>query len=219
MKYVLLVIFSFLIILNESCTRLFLYSYGIRNPKIENEKSITKYLALNKLDTSNNFAFCDTAALNKFYGNNIGTPEIRFYDKSGFLMLYRNDKKCNAQNDSLIEFLSPENVVRIDSSENIFSYLNQVKTLSGNPVALDDFKNYDYYLIIYWAKWTGKVNSMKIPDWENNLAQKRNFKIKAIKLTTDYMNFWALDKNDMVKVYSPKVKTKDMKKERENKAL
>lgn len=219
MKYVLLVIFSFLIILNESCTKLILYSYGMRNPKIENTKSITKYLALNKLDTNNNFAFKDTATLNKFYRNNIGTPEIRFYDKNGFLMLYRDNRRCNGQNDSLITFLNPENVIKIDSSENIFNYLSQVRTLDGRPINPDEFKNYDYYLIMYWAKWLGKVNSIKMTDWESNLAKKRNFKVKTIKLTIDYMNFWALNKKDMVKIYSPKVKTKDMKKERENKAL
>lgn len=219
MKHVLRIVVLFVIILNESCTKLILYSYGMRNPKIENEKSITKYLALNKLDTNNNFALKDTATLNKFYQSNIGTPEIRFYDKNGYLMLYRDDKKCNGQNDSLITFLNPKNVVRIDSTENIFNYINQIKTLRGENVNVDEFKDYDYYLIMYWAKWLGKVNSIKMTDWEGNLSKKRDLRIKTIKLSTDYMNFWPLDKKDMVKVYSPKVKTKDRKKERENSAL
>jgi hypothetical protein len=106
-------------------------------------------------------------------------------------------------------------VVKVDSSEYIYNYLKSIRTLNGEPVNLKEFEGYDYYLIMYWAKWLGKVNSIKMIDWEANLKNKtKELNIKIIKVTTDYMDFWPLDKHDMIKVYSPKVKTKDKKKER-----
>jgi hypothetical protein len=142
-------------------------------------------------------------------------PEIQFFDKNGYLMIYRDEKRCNDQNDSLISFLDPKNIVKIDSSNNIHDYINQLRTLEGNVVSGDEFKNSDYYLIMYWAKWLGKVNSIKMRDWEKTISKKDNLKLKTIKVTTDYMDFWHVPKNEMVKVYSFRTKITDKKKERE----
>lgn len=201
-----------LVILLSSCTKIILYSYGVRNPKVENKKTILGYLESNKLSTEDNYCLKDTSSLNKFYLSKIGTPEIRFYDNNGYLMLYRDDKKCNGQNDSLISFLNPKNVIKIDSTNSLSTYLLELKKLDGQDINLNEFKNHDYYLIIYWAKWIGKTNKTKIEDWENSLAKKNNLKIKTIKVSTDYMNFWELDKKDMAKIYSRKTKTEGKKK-------
>jgi hypothetical protein len=192
----------------SGCTKLFLYSYGIRNPKIENEKSILEYLKENDLQTDNNFSLKDTSALYRFFDSKTGTPEIRFYDKNGYLMLYRDDKRCNAQNDSLISFLNPTNIIKIDSSQNIYSSLNELRTLSGEKLNSQEFQQYDFYLVTYWAKWAGKVNKTKIADWENSLKEKKDLRIKSIKVTTDYMDFWKVNKKDMFKIYSRKTKAK-----------
>jgi hypothetical protein len=188
-----------------------MYSYGIRNPKIENEKSILNYLKDNNLDLDNNFVLKDTAALYSFMKSGVGAPEILFYDKNGFLMRYKDDKKCNGQNDSLISFLDPKHIIGVDSSSNVYKYLDQVRTLDGKEVNVSEFKEKDYILIIYWAKWMGKMNKNKIVDWENSLTKRNNLKIKTIKLSTDYMGFWQIKKNDMFKIYSHTTKTQAIK--------
>ncbi|MCX6296963.1 MAG: hypothetical protein NTX97_13055 [Bacteroidetes bacterium] len=208
MKKITILFCSFLlIILHFGCTKIMFYQFGVRNPKVENKKSILDYLTANNLSTENSFCLQDTAALTKFYNRDIGTPEIRFYDRNGYLMLYRDNKKCNAQNDSLITFLNPKNVIKIDSTNNLSEYLKQIKTLDGKDINPDEFKGYDYYLIMYWAKWTGKVNKIKMEDWEKSIVNKNDPKIKTIKVTTDYMDFWPLEKSDMIKIYSHKTKT------------
>lgn len=181
--------------------------FGIRNPKIESQQSILDYLTSQQLSTANSYALKDTATLTKFCNSNIGTPEIRFYDKNGYLMLYRDNKKCNGQNDSLISFLDLKNVVNVDSSANIKEYISQLKTLDGKDVNPEDFKNYNYYLIMYWAKWCGDANKTKMEDWEKSLNKKNDPHIKTIKVTTDYMNFWKIDENKMMKIYDSETKT------------
>lgn len=211
-KYLFTSSFFLMILLFSNCTKTILYGYGVRNPKIETQQSITSYLISNKLFSENSYALKDTAALNKYFLSGIRSPEIQFYDKNGFLMLYRDDKKCNGQNDSLISFLDEMNVVKIDSSNNILEYITQLKTLDGKALNPEDFKYHDYYLVLYWAKWAGKVNKIKMIDWEESIKNKKNVKIKAIKVTSDYMNFWELDKKDMIKIYSRKTKIKGDKK-------
>ena len=83
---------------------------------------------------------------------------------------------------------------------------------NGEKIKLEEFENYDFYLIMYWAKWAGRVNKTKMLDWEDSINKKNNLNIKTIKVTTDYMNFWELDKKDMAKIYSRKTKIKDKKK-------
>jgi hypothetical protein len=212
MKRYLLVTILGCLLLICSCTKLIMYHYGIRNPKIESSKSILSYLAVNNLDTSNVYALKDTSQLNLFFKTNIGVPEIRFYDHNGYLMLYRDEKKCNGQNDSLISFLKPENVIKVDSSNNLFEYIKNLNTLSGVTVPRKDFYGKDFYLIMYWAKYLGKTNSVKMKDWENTLMDKKSLKIKTIKVTVDYMDFWSIDKKDMIKIYNPKSKVKESKK-------
>jgi hypothetical protein len=208
-KYIYAFALLAIFILQSGCTKILLYSFGVRNPKIENQKSLNQYLKRNKITTENSFCLKDTISFNKFYTEGIGIPEIRFYDSNGYLMLYRDEKKCNAQNDSLISFLNPSNVSKIDSSNNIKDYLKNIKMLNGKDIEQKHFENFDYYLIIYWAKWAGKVNKKKMVDWENSIKQKSGLKIMAIKVTTDYMNFWVLDKKDMIKIYSRKSKTEN----------
>lgn len=202
-----------LAILYSSCTKIILYSYGVRNPKIENKESITSYLISQQLSPEDCYSLKDTAALSNFIRSGVGSPEIRFYDKYGYLMQYRDDKKCNGQNDSLISFLNPKNIIKIDSSNTIQEYLLQLKTTDGKEINREDFENYDFYLIMYWAKWAGKVNKTKMSDWENSIKKKNDLKIKTIKVTTDYMDFWEIEKEDMAKVYSRKTKVKDKKKQ------
>ena len=211
MKPQLFLVFTSFILLS-GCTKIMLYQFGVRNPKVENKKQIEHYLKSNQLIDTNCYALKDTSMLNKFNNGNIGIPEIRFYDKNGYLMLYRDNKKCNAQNDSLISFLNPSNLIKIDSSNNLKIHLKELKTLDGQDLKQDEFNSYDYYLIMYWAKWTGKVNSNKMKSWESSLEEKNDLKIKTIKVTTDYMNFWELDKKDMAKVYSRKTKVKNKNK-------
>ena len=100
------------------CTKIMMYAYGVRNPKIENRQSIIDYAKENDMGTDNLYAFRDSAALAGFYSSKIGMPEINFYNKDGNLMKYRNEKICNAQDDELIRYLDPKNVEKIDTSHN-----------------------------------------------------------------------------------------------------
>src|ERR1017187_9552205 len=88
----------------SGCTKVMMYAYGIRNPKIETKQSITQYAADNGIETDNLYAFRDSASLAGFYSLKIGIPEINFYNKDGNLMKYRNEKICNAQDDELIRY-------------------------------------------------------------------------------------------------------------------
>jgi hypothetical protein len=196
----------------SGCTKLIMYSYGIRNPKIESPKSILTYLYSNNLDTSDVYSLRDTTQLNFFFKSDIGVPEIRFYDHNGYLMLYRDEQKCNGQNDSLINFLNPHNIVKVDSTNNLFNYLGGLKRLTANEISEDAFKNKEFYLVMYWAKYLGKTNSLKMKSWENTLKEKSNLKLKTIKVTVDYMDFWPLNKKDIAKIYAPKTKVKESKK-------
>jgi len=74
-------------------------------------------------------------------------------------------------------------------------------------------KKLTYFLLVcvVFTQLHGQ-NKTKMSDWEDSIKKKNDFKIKTIKVTTDYMNFWELDKKDMAKVYSRKTKLKNKNK-------
>jgi hypothetical protein len=174
---------------------------------VETAASLHSYLRKHDLHSSDNVVFKDVYALQEFFKSGIGMPEVRFYDRNGYLMLYRDEKKCNGQNDSLISFLNPENVVKVDSSQNIKVYVSNLRQPDGQEIQSASLNGYDYYLLIYWAKYLGKVNSEKMQDWESALNSKSSaLNIKAMKVATDYMDFWQFPEKDMHKIYSRKTK-------------
>jgi hypothetical protein len=196
--------FGLISLIFSSCTKIMLYTYGVRDPKVENSRTLTAYARNTGMETDNLYAFRDTVTQNAFFRSKIGTPEISFYNKDGFLMKYKDEKKCNAQDQSLISLLDPKKTVAADSSHNIFQYITGLRTLNNKELNKKDFDGYDYYMIIYWAKFAGSTNKTHIPDWEREVRKKTGLKIKVIKVTADYMDFWHPDTDRMVKIYTRK---------------
>jgi len=189
-------------------TELTMYAFGIRNPKIENKQSITEYAINNGMETGNLYAFRDSAALAGFYARKIGIPEIDIYNKDGILMQCKNEKKCNAQDDGLIGSLDPKNNVSLDSSHNLYAFLPQIRTLDNQEVQKSDFAGYDFYIIMYWAKWGGMMNKTHVPQWGKTIKDKTGLRIKVISLTADYMDYWHPNEKYMFKIYDDQFSAK-----------
>ena len=65
-------------------------------------------------------------------------------------------------------------------------------------------EDYDFYVIMYWAKWTGRLNKTKIKDWIEDIdnANKNGFKIKIIPINTDIQDFWGVGNGKIITIKS-----------------
>ncbi len=182
-------IFTILIFL-FSCSSGIKIIYGIKDPKTENESSITEYMKKNKMITDN--VFVPDENTYKSITQKTGLPDFFVFDNRGKLIIIESDKKCPATGTEFLEKLNPANDYNTNDEINLSEVIENLHYLNGNLAELTVSGNYDFFLVIYWAKFIGKLNQKYVTVWENT-AHSNNFaKIKTFKINMDPQKFWDL---------------------------
>ena len=60
--------------------------------------------------------------------------------------------------------------------------------MNGN--SLKSPETADFYVLIYWAVWTGKLNKDHVKIWEDAAKNNKNAKVKVIKVNMDFQEHW-----------------------------
>ncbi len=197
MRQIALAIFLFSTL---GCKQLILLKEGVKQPVLEDHNSLKKFLAKNQIDTTEILCFQDTVALHQFYKTKIGLPDSRFFNRQRALVDYRESPKdCNGKVSVFLEKIDSMNLRPPIPGELLHTYLQGVvyeKDLS--PFAVTG-ELYDTYLVIYWAKYLGKLNKRKVFEWMTlaNDARKRGVKIRVLLINADYQRQWKIKKEDI----------------------
>ena len=78
--------------------------------------------------------------------------------------------------------------------------------MRGGYIPAEIDKHYDYYLLIYWTVYIGKLNK-HYEVWDNLAKQNNKVKIKVINVNLDCQQYWdAKDKDTVMKILSKKNK-------------
>lgn len=182
------------------CTRILMITQEVKNPTIENYQSLNSFLKKKQIDTSEILCFRDTAALRVFYNRHIGLPESQFFNRNKLLVPYKSSpEQCNGMVSVFIENADSINLMKPIPGEKLEAYLEDVVYEADlRPFALEQEK-YDLYLIMYWAKYLGKVNKHKVFEWLQLVedARKRGLNIRVIKINADYQQGWGITEADL----------------------
>jgi hypothetical protein len=199
----LLFIFSFAVL---SCKSIVIRMAGIKQPQIETQTSLKKYLEQKKIITEDIYTFQNKDKLFEFYNfkaiGNGGAMEVFIFDKNGYLVAFKPDTiGCKA---GLAPFLADiENKAKSNTVTNIQidTLLSQVRKNDEKQATLfKDLKPADYYMLIYWAKYLGKSadNVLLVQD-DIDAAAKRGIKIQPIYISGDYIEDWGISKKEIPK--------------------
>ncbi|MNV19167.1 hypothetical protein D3C71_1100200 [compost metagenome] len=66
--------------------------------------------------------------------------------------------------------------------------------------ALGEVEKADFYILIYWAVWTGKLNKDHVKIWEDLAKNNKNCKVKVIKVNLDLQEYWGITNQEKVVV-------------------
>jgi hypothetical protein len=200
MKSKLLLLFPLLIL--ASCQPILMKLYGIKDPEIENEKSITQNAHKYDLDTSNIVTVNSKDFLYVFNGQSI--PDGAIYDRNGKYIEYRQpDSSCNAGLFQFIPALNLSDKYNQPDSSDLKTELDKFRDLKGNIVGQLDPA--DFYLLIYWTVWTGKLNKDHVKIWEDLARENKNCKIKVTKVNLDIQEYWdGQDRDNIIKALTGK---------------
>ena len=200
MKNIVLFVFSLLIL--ASCQPIMKKIYGIKDPEIENKKTILKSALKYNLDTSNIVTVNSKDFLYVLNGQSI--PDAAIYDKNGKYIEYRQtDTSCNAGLFQFIPSLNLNEKYNQPDSSDLTAELNKFRDLKGN--LLTPTEAADFYLLIYWTVWTGKLNKDHVKVWEDLGRDNKNCKIKVIKVNLDLQEYWEeQEREKIIKTLSKK---------------
>jgi hypothetical protein len=176
-----------LLFLNSSCQQILKKIYGVKNPEIENETSIKKAALKYGLDTANIVTLNSNDFLKELNGKAI--PNASIYDSKGNYIEYRaTDTSCNAGLFEFIPNLDLKNSYNKPDSNKLELELSKFLDLKGQPI--DKLESADFYVLIYWTVWTGKLNKDHVKIWEDAARNNKNARIKVLKVNLDFQDHW-----------------------------
>jgi hypothetical protein len=192
------ILFSVILILflNSSCHHILKKIYGVKNPEIENESSIKKAALKYGLDTANIVTLNSNDFLKELNGKAI--PDASIYDSKGNYIEYRvTDTSCNAGLFDFIPNLNVNNNYNKPDSTNLELKLNKFLDLKGQPI--QKLESADFYVLIYWTVWSGKLNKDHVKIWEDAAINNKNARIKVLKVNLDFQDHWDdVEKNKII---------------------
>ncbi len=200
MKHFSLLLLCVFIEFITSCTRVLMITEGIKQPALENHTTLSKFLLSKGIDTTEILCFKDTTALIALYRSHIGIPDARFFNSKKKLVDYKNHPNdCNGMVSVFIEKI--DSIVQKTPIEGEFldNYINNlVIEKTGQKFLLED-QDYDVYMVVYWAKFLGKVNKRKVYDWQEHVkkANQNGKKIRMMLVSVDYQAFWGISKDQL----------------------
>lgn len=186
------------VLLLPSCKFVMMKVYGIKNPRVENEKSIRKCARKYGLDTA---ALVTVNALD--YRPTVkslsGIPDAAIYDSEGKYIEYRQtDTSCNAGLFGFIPGLAPGGSYNHTGKANLSKELATLRTLKGQPLKAGYEGKADFYILIYWVAYAGRLNKDHVKAWQDLAAQNTKAKIKVIEVNLDFQEHWPADERNAI---------------------
>lgn len=175
----------------QSCRPVQSVFLGIRDPKVKSEKQLLKYATRKGLQTDNNFSLRDSLTFGKyFYTVMSGKSSMAIvYDREG-KMLYRYDTTgCPGP---YMLYLQSICLNKQDTqADSLFTdRMNDLVPFSATSNKVINVGDYDYTIVLYWARFLGIMNKKHARNYEQILHQNHGCKIQYIKVSLDPRDFW-----------------------------
>lgn len=172
----------------SSCKPVMKKLYGIKNPEVENEKSIVRKALKFGLDTAGIVTADHEHFL--FVLDKYGIPDGSIYDSNGRYIEYRStDTSCNAGLFDFIPALTRNGKYNQPDHISLSEEMAQYRDLRGE--LLPALPKADYYLLLYWTVWTGKLNKDHVKIWEEQAKANQNCHIHVVKVNLDFQEYWS----------------------------
>jgi hypothetical protein len=117
----------------------------------------------------------------RIYGKN-EEPVIQWASCEGYL----SDLK-------VFDTIPPKVINGLDTSLNLGDDLDRYCTLDGKPANINIPEGYDYYFIIYFAKYFPKLSKESFSQVKHYTMNHPELKCKVFKINVDIQEFWNAD--------------------------
>jgi hypothetical protein len=195
------------IMMLSSCQETILKMSGFRKPMVEDKQSVFKYLRSLKQDTDEVYTL-DTNLFQKFryesfkpnWAHGFRPAQIRMYDKSGAPVLQWTICEGFLKDLKTFDSLPPRNVNGLNNNLKLQDDLSQYYSLSGQPANIIAPDGYDYYILIYFAKYFPRLSKESFRKVDDYVEKYKNVKFMIYKINVDIQKFWGTEINTETQV-------------------
>ena len=182
-----------------SCKSLVVNMAGFCIPKVENKESIFKMLKSLHQDTNDVYTI-DSLLFEKFrkeqfkpkWANGFRPVQIRVYDHEEFPIMQWALCEGFLKDLKTFDSVPPRNINGLNTSLRLQEDLSQYFTLNGEPAKINAQKGFDYYIIVYFAKYFPKWSKESLRQVMNYVNKHKELKIKVYKINVDVQKFWGV---------------------------
>ena len=200
MKKQSIVILVCLIMVLGSCQKILLSFSGIKNPEVETAASVKEFLLKIGQDTT------DVLCLDSSVYTNMKTQQFKPGRSSGFrpIQIRAYDRQGNAvmqwascegylKQLGTFDSVPPKNQPGLDTSMTLQQDLDRYFYLDGKPSTAKASQEYDYTILVYFAKWFPKMSKESFRQVDKYIRNHPELKIRKYKIDADFMDFWHLE--------------------------
>ena len=166
--------------------------YGIHQPRVENQKSINKFIEKKELADDNNYSLPFDEYVSRLQRMK-KLPSIYIFDKQRNNLPFISKKDsttCNASSYDFVSMLDPKYEYEIDSAIHYTDHAKYLVDLTGKASEITPPEDADYVVFVYWATFMGKVNKQQTKRWEEAVKGNSNAKIAVYKVNMDFQEHW-----------------------------
>lgn len=179
-------------------TKLLLVYSGVHEPRVETTESLRKCMRKYDMITDNVFTTQNLESyVNQMTLSGGNTPEVLIFNKNFDNIAYRDSiLNCNGPAFRAILGLDKNKTYKINENFNFDDINTGLCDLEGNPTTITVDNNADFIVVIYWAKYVGKLNKEQVNVMEKDAIDNTNANIQVVKINLDFQSFWGLDEDD-----------------------
>jgi hypothetical protein len=164
-------------------------AYGIKKPKLEDNRSIRDYLVQKGIDTSYVYTFNSLqsfalASSMEF----LNIPDATFFNRQGYYVPYKEPGvDCNASADKFLLDMAGFTKTQPDASRTMGSLVSLLKMPENKKQNLAEIN-----VFITWTVYAGKLNKQKAFEWIKLIekAKQKGISINYYLVNCDFQRSW-----------------------------
>lgn len=189
----------FILVGTNGCKKTIMLLYGIKDPKLETKETLEKYIKKKNWLEHRQLTFSFEEFVTTI--NDIGVPEVRIFDNHGLYIPYPGEGNCSSGADEFIEKLKYPLEFSTTDSIQLDLLKNGYRDLEGEKIDWTATSDVDFTLLIYWAKFAGRVSWKSVDQWIENVNNNKNASFRIFLVNCDYQEWWKYKegKNKLIK--------------------
>jgi len=185
------ILLVFILALLCGCTPVIKLISGFHDPKPEDRQSLTEYLSRKKISADNVLVFADSSSYYQRLYEMKDFPDIRVFDRSGKRIYYKDTTiSCTGSAYDFTKAICTFKNLKSSASKSLSAEAANLKTIDDAPVFIPENDEADYYVLIYWARFLGRLNKNHVRAWENNLKHAKSCRVRVYKVNMDWQKAW-----------------------------